>query len=616
MLLQYLKKKGGEIMKKVLAIILTLTTILSSISFGVSAETVPSNSLTDGTFKTVGTKIEDTNFGNASCFGTNACFGSVYYRVLNDDHGYYNGAASIENYLKNVFVKDSETGAITVNSSSKLGKISYTNAMTIINFASAFSSYEEYIIRNGKTLSDELKKQKSFAIEYFKTVDTTVEGYHTHTGTGLTFPSMAVAVVAMGSLMEQYNTDRYDALIKEAYENVDNAFYNSMMYLKPFYQLCSKYDWFDATDYSLKVKPDDDELLTALTVKDYYAYGTNLEKDYPDQWETYKNSVLEAETLTPADAQAFAYHYAYQITDGDVYLGIYGSSRDIVDFDDEMTQTVAAVKAAINALPDVSDITLDNKAEVEAARTVYEALTEKQKNYVPTTTLTILAAAEAKIKELSATPDHKHSYGSWETVSNATVFQAEQQKRTCTCGDVETRTVGSKLAPVLEVQGKLKSIPVKAGKTITIKLSLANGDSLDSVKVSNSKYAKLISLNKKNGTIKLKSLKKGSTTLKIRLASKKTRSYKVKVTNGTVKTTKLTAKQNKITLKKGNTVTLKSVRVPFTSTEKVIYKSSNKKVAVVTSSGKVKAVGAGTVKITMKSGTKKATVNVIVPKRK
>lgn len=604
-------------MKKVLAIILTLTTILSSISFGVSAETVPSNSLTDGTFQTVGTKIEDTNFGKASCLGTDACFGSVYYRVLNDDYGYYNGAASIENYLKNVFVKDSETGAITVNSSSELGKKSYTNALTIINFASAFSSYEEYIIRNEKTLSDELKKQKSFAIEYFNTVDTKVEGYHTHTtGGGFTFPSMAVAVVAMGSLMEQYHTERYDALIKEAYEKVDSAFWYSMKYLKPFYQLCSKYDWFDAAKNDLKVKPADGDTLTALDVKDYYAYGTNLEKDYPDQWEAYKNSVLEAETLTPADAQAFAYHYAYQITDGDVYLGIYGSSRDIVDFDDEMTQTVAAVKAAINALPGVSDITLDNKAEVEAARTVYEALTEKQKNYVPTTTLTILAAAEAKIKELSATPDHKHSYGPWETVSNATVFQAEQQKRTCTCGDVETRTVGSKLAPVLEVQGKLKSIPVKAGKTITIKLSLENGDSLDSVKVSNSKYAKLISLNKKNGTIKLKSLKKGSTTLKIRLASKKTRSYKVKVTNGTVKTTKLTAKQNKITLKKGNTVTLKSVRVPFTSTEKVIYKSSNKKVAVVTSSGKVKAVGAGTVKITMKSGTKKATVNVIVPKRK
>lgn len=604
-------------MKKVLAIILTLTTILSSISFGVSAETVPSNSLTDGTFQTVGTKIKGTNFGNASCEGTDKCFGSVYYRVLKNDHGYYEGAAKIENYLKNVFVKDSETGAITVNPSSSLGRISYTNAMTIINFASAFSSYEEYIIRKGETLSDELTEQKSFAIKYFNTVDTKVEGYHTHTtGRGYTFPSMAVAVVAMGSLMEQYHTERYDALIKEAYEKVDNAFWDSKKYLKPFYQLCSKYDWFDAEKNDLKVKPADGVPLTALDVKDYYAYGTNLEKDYPDQWEAYKNRVLEKETLTPADAQAFAYHYAYQITDGDVYLGIYGSSRDIVDFDDEMTQTVAAVKAAINALPDVSDITLDNKAEVEAARTVYEALTEKQKNYVPTTTLTILAAAEAKIKELSATPDHKHSYGSWETVSNATVFQAEQQKRTCTCGDVETRTVGSKLAPVLEVQGKLKSIPVKAGKTITIKLSLANGDSLDSVKVSNSKYVKLISLDKKNGTIKLKSLKKGSTTLKIRLASKKTRSYKVKVTNGTVKTRKLTAKQSEITLKKGNTVTLKSVRVPFTSTEKVIYKSSNKKVAVVTSSGKVKAVGAGTVKITMKSGTKKATVNVIVPKRK
>ena len=112
-------------MKKVLAIILTLTTILSSISFGVSAETVPSNSLTDGTFQTVGTKIEGTNFGKASCRGTNACFGSVYYRVLKDDHGYYNGAEPIEDYLKNVFVKDPETGAITVNSSSSLRQISY-----------------------------------------------------------------------------------------------------------------------------------------------------------------------------------------------------------------------------------------------------------------------------------------------------------------------------------------------------------------------------------------------------------------------------------------------------------------------------------------------------------
>ena len=84
-------------MKKVLAIILTLTTILSSISFGVSAETVPSNSLTDGTFQTVGTKIKGTKFGNASCSSTSACFGSVYYRVLKDDHGYYKGAASIEN---------------------------------------------------------------------------------------------------------------------------------------------------------------------------------------------------------------------------------------------------------------------------------------------------------------------------------------------------------------------------------------------------------------------------------------------------------------------------------------------------------------------------------------
>ena len=111
-----------------------------------------------------------------------------------------------------------------------------------------------------------------------------------------------------------------------AYENVDASFWNSSMYLEPFYQLCAKYDWFDKSKF-----PEVTELTDASVVK-YYAYGINVAKDYPEFWTNYVNNALSDGRLSVAEAKAFAYHYAYQLTGGDVYLGIYGGSRNIVDF--------------------------------------------------------------------------------------------------------------------------------------------------------------------------------------------------------------------------------------------------------------------------------------------
>ena len=280
----------------------------------------------DGDFETVSSLTADTNFGKASCFGTGACFGSVYFRVLTDDHGYYDGAAGIANYLKGVFVKG-EDGKVTVSENSSLRRSSYTDALTVINFASAFSSYQEYIIRNGLEMPEDIATQKTLAIEYFNTVDNTAEGYHTYTASGaFTYPSMGIAVVAMGSLMEQYDTARYDMLIKDAYDHVDANFWNSGMYLDPFYQLCAKYDWFDTS------KLPEVTALTDSNVLTYYAYGIDLAGDYAELWDTYVYDALSDNVIDNAEAKAFAYHYAYQLTDGDVYLGVYGSSRDIVDY--------------------------------------------------------------------------------------------------------------------------------------------------------------------------------------------------------------------------------------------------------------------------------------------
>ena len=66
-------------------------------------------------------------------------------------------------------------------------------------------------------------------------------------------------------------------------------------------------------------------------------------------------------------------------------------------------------------------------------------------------------------------------------------------------------------------------------------------------------------------------------------------------------------------LKKGNKVKLKAKLKPANATEKVTFKSSNKKVAKVTKNGVVKAVKKGKCKITVKTASgKKAVVKVTV----
>lgn len=288
-------------------------------------------------FKTVAELTDSVSFGSANCVGTTNCFSSVYVRVLTDDHGYYNGAANVRNYwgrdlLAGVFVEDGE-GNVSVNTSSTLWGMSYRCApLTIINFATAFSSYQEYVLRNGNTLDSDMAKQKELAIRYFETVDNTMDGYHTKVSPGgYTYPSLAHAVVMLGSLMEQQETARFATLIKEAYDNYDSSYWNATAdYTTPFNQLCAHFDWYDMSALETEVAA-----LTSLTdanVLKYYGYGIDLAGDYAELWNAYAENALSDNALTSSEAKAFAYHYAYQLTGGNVWLGVYGSSHSIVDY--------------------------------------------------------------------------------------------------------------------------------------------------------------------------------------------------------------------------------------------------------------------------------------------
>ena len=201
---------------------------------------------------------------------------------------------------------------------------------------------------------------------------------------------------------------------------------------------------------------------------------------------------------------------------------------------------------------------------------------------------------------------HSHSY-TWKTISKATVFQPEKQQGTCSiCGKTATRSVGKKLTATIKLNAKSIKLQQKQ-TTKKIKVTMANGDSVKSWKSSNKK---IVTVNKK-GVIKA-GKKNGTAKITVTLASGKKATLKVKVQSPRVNTTKIKGLKSKVSLKKGEKLTLKPAISPLTSQDKVTYTSSNKKVATVSKKGVITAKKKGTVKITVKSGKKSYTVKVKV----
>ncbi len=214
-----------------------------------------------------------------------------------------------------------------------------------------------------------------------------------------------------------------------------------------------------------------------------------------------------------------------------------------------------------------------------------------------------------EMKDISA----GHKWGAWTANTAPTVFAAGTQARTCSvCKKTESRAYGNKLAPTMTVTANSLKMQVKQ-KTSGFKVTgMANGDSVASVTSGNTKVLKVSGVNK-NGTFKLTAQKKaGSAKLTIRLASGLTKVVKVTVQKKAVKTTKISGLSKKLSMKKGGKAKLAPVIAPVTSKDKVTYKTSNKKVATVTSKGLIKAKKRGKAKITVKSGSKKFTVTVTV----
>lgn len=185
---------------------------------------------------------------------------------------------------------------------------------------------------------------------------------------------------------------------------------------------------------------------------------------------------------------------------------------------------------------------------------------------------------------------------------------------------VVTVTMASKKTASFKVTVQKAAVKTTKITTTTKSLTLAKGatykklaSSITVTPVTSKEKVSYSSSNKKVATVSskgvIKAKKAGTAKITVKSGSKKV-VVTVKVTG--VKTTKLSGVPATKKIAKGKSFKIKAAATPKNTDEKITFKSSNKKVATVTSKGVVKGLKKGTATITVQSGSKKMTCKVTV----
>lgn len=185
---------------------------------------------------------------------------------------------------------------------------------------------------------------------------------------------------------------------------------------------------------------------------------------------------------------------------------------------------------------------------------------------------------------------------------------------------VITVTLASKKTASFKVTVQKAAVKTTKITTTTKSLTLAKGatykklaSSITVAPVTSKEKVTYSSSNKKVATVSskgvIKAKKAGTAKITVKSGSKKV-VVTVKVTG--VKTTKLSGVPATKKIAKGKSFKIKAAATPKNTDEKITFKSSNKKVATVTSKGVVKGLKKGTATITVQSGSKKMTCKVTV----
>ena len=185
---------------------------------------------------------------------------------------------------------------------------------------------------------------------------------------------------------------------------------------------------------------------------------------------------------------------------------------------------------------------------------------------------------------------------------------------------VVTVTLASKKTASFKVTVQKAAVKTTKITTTTKSLTLAKGatykklaSSIAVTPITSKEKVTYSSSNKKVATVSskgvIKAKKAGTAKITVKSGKKKV-VVTVKVTG--VKTTKLSGVPATKNISKGKSFKIKAIATPKNTDEKITFKSSNKKVATVTSKGVVKGLKKGAATITVQSGSKKMTCKVTV----
>ena len=206
----------------------------------------------------------------------------------------------------------------------------------------------------------------------------------------------------------------------------------------------------------------------------------------------------------------------------------------------------------------------------------------------------------------------QHIWTGYTVSEDATAVKAGTEVRTCTvCGAKETRSI-AKLAAYVKVRES--SFPMKKSQTLKLAVTLEKGDSIASVKSSNTKK---LTVSKTSTGVTLKATKKGTSgkvKVTIKTAGGASKTLTIKLQTSTVAAKKITGVPSKATLKVKKKLTLKPVVSPVSYQTTVKYTTSNKKVATVSKKGVITAKKAGKATITVICGKIKKTCKITVKK--
>lgn len=181
---------------------------------------------------------------------------------------------------------------------------------------------------------------------------------------------------------------------------------------------------------------------------------------------------------------------------------------------------------------------------------------------------------------------------------------------TATAGTVKQSIVIYVKKPTVKWNVTYKTCPLQIKKSTTAlkAIGLQPGDKIISYKSSNKKYVTV----SKKGKITAKKIAGKTAKITVKTQYGATATITIKTQKAPVKVTNLTVNKTKVTLKKGKTFQLEVTKKYITSLYKVKYTSSNKKVATVSSKGKIKAKKKGKATITIKCQNKTKKVKVTV----